>query len=403
MNVAVINNYYYLRGGSERVLFAEKQLLEENDVEVVPFSRAHPKNEHSKYADYFLPIIDYENLSVLKKMWFALNIIYNNRIGRTFMRLLEEIQPHIIHAHNIYGGLTTSIIDAAQKKGIPVVMTVHDYKLICPSYLSLNHGIVCEDCRNGRFYHCLLNRCHKNTLFASTVYTAESYYNKWLRKYDSIRFLICPSRFLQSKLLDNGFSPERLIYLPNFIDFRSFMPSYDVGDYLLYVGRLSKEKGVMTLLKAVKKSNMQVKIIGDGPMKAELVAFVRDNKMSHVTFKGYKSGEELKELYQNAAFLVIPSEWYENAPMTILEAFAYGKPVIGSRIGGIPEMIEPNKTGMLFEVGNIDQLDECVQKLWSNKTMISNMGFDARNKVEMEFSSQKHVHSLLEIYRRALN
>ena len=405
MRIVIANNFYYCRGGSERILFEEKRVLEENGHHVIPFSRMDPKNECSDYVCYFPRYLSYEfeKLSLLKKVYTTLNIIYDRDAGSRFAELLEKTQSDLIHAHNIYGRLTTSLLDSAQKKGVPVIMTLHDYKLICPSYLTLNRGHLCEDCQGGRFYHCLLNRCHKNSLVASAIYTAESYYNKWLRKYDSLRFLICPSRFLQSKLLSNGFSAERLIYLPNFLNLTGFTPSYDAGDYLLYVGRLSKEKGIMTLLKAVEKLDVPVKIVGDGPMKAEFMAFIRENKISHVTFMGYKSGEDLKQLYENAAFLVIPSEWYENAPMTILEAYAYGKPVIGSRIGGIPEMIDHEKTGMLFTMGDAGRLAECIENLWSNKSVCRQMGHAARNKVEREYSSELHYEHLMELYRNLLN
>jgi glycosyltransferase involved in cell wall biosynthesis len=282
-------------------------------------------------------------------------------------------------------------------------MTLHDYKLICPSYLMLNRSHTCEDCQGKQFYHCLLNRCHKRSLVASAIYTAESYYNKWLRKYDSVRFLICPSRFLQSKLLSNGFSAERLVYLPNFLNLEGFTPSYEVGDYVLYVGRLSNEKGIKTLFKAAEELEVPVKIAGDGPMKAELMSFVREHKISHVTFVGHQSGEDLKQLYKNAAFLVIPSEWYENAPMTILEAYAYGKPVIGSCIGGIPEMIEHERTGMLFRAGDAAELNECIENLWLNKGLCQQMGHAARNKVEREYSSELHYEHLMELYRSLLN
>lgn len=404
MKIVLANNFYYLRGGSERVLFEEKRILEENGHQVIPFSRTHPKNEWSDYTDFFLPEANHEleKLSLLKKSHIALKVVYNRDAGKRFDQLIEETQPDLVHAHNIYGGLTTSVLDVAKSKNVPAVMTLHDTKLICPSYLSLNHGIVCEACRGQRFYHCLFNRCHKDSLIASGIYMVESYYNKWLKKYDSLRFLICPSKFLCDKLLVNGISAERLVYLPNFVNVADFKPAFEVGDYLLYVGRLSKEKGILTLLKAVKKVNVPVKIVGDGPLKSGYEAFTKDNDMSHVTFEGYKSGQELREIFQGSAFLVVPSEWYENSPMTILEAFAYGKPVIGSKMGGIPEMIEPGQTGLLFEAGNPDQLSERIRTLWSDSSMILKMGRNGRRKVEAEFSSKVHYEKLIETYTKAI-
>jgi len=403
MRIVMANNYYYLRGGSERVLFEEKRLLEENGHKVVVFSRAHPKNEYSEYADYFTPFVDWQNLSLLKKVPAAINIIYNQQTGKSFLKFLEEFKPDMIHAHIIYGGLTTSILDAAQRKHIPVVMTLHDYKLICPSYLMLNRGNICEDCMGGKFMYCLFNRCHKESFTASLIYCIESYLNKWLRKYDKIHYLICPSLFSLKKHAENGIPEERMVYIPNFINYVNYEPNYEKGDYILFVGRLSKEKGVLTLLKAVKKLGVHLKIVGDGPMMPEYEAFVEENGMSHVTFEGYKLGEELRKLYQGAAFLVTASECYENAPMMILEAFAYGKPVIGPRIGGFLEMIEPSRTGVLFTIGNTNELRECIQELWAKRSLVSEMGRTARRKVELEFSSEVHYRNLIHVYRQATN
>jgi len=404
MKIVVANNFYYLRGGSERVLFEEKRILEENGHQVIPFSRAHPKNEYSDYTNYFPPIINYEfeKLSLPKKVHTAINIIYNRGAGRTFAKLLEQNQPDLVHAHNIYGRLTTSVLDAARQYGVPVVMTLYDYKLVCPSYLMLNDGKICYDCKGGKFYRCIVNRCHKDSLIASTIYCFESYFNKWLAKYSTVRYLICESQLMIKHLLESGFSKDRLVYIPNFIDTSNFEPRFDQQDYVLYVGRLSKEKGVLTLLKAVKALRIPVRIVGDGPERKQLEEYASQNCVKNVVFEGRVSDQELKELYKGSAFLVIPSECNENSPMVILEAFAYGKPVIGSRIGGIPELVESGQTGMLFEAGDANQLCECIEALWSNSSMISKLGQNARHKVESEFSPKSHYDKLITTYRDAL-
>jgi glycosyltransferase involved in cell wall biosynthesis len=403
MRIAMANNYYYLKGGAERVLFEEKKILEAHGHQVPVFSQAHPRNEFSEFNDYYCPFKDWRNISRFQKVPMALNIMYDRRTARGFNRFLNAAGSDIVHAHNIYGGLTTSVLDIAQRKGVPVVMTLHDYKLICPSYSMLNRGAVCEACKGGRFIHCLLNTCHKESLMASGVYCIESYLNKWLHKYDTIRYFICPSMFSLTKHADHGIHRDRLLHIPNFVNSSKYEPQYENGRYALFVGRLSREKGILTLLAAVEHLDVPVRIVGDGPLKAEYEGFVAEHKMNHVTFEGYKSGEDLKQLYENAAFLVIPSEWYENAPMTILEAYAYGKPVIGSRIGGIPEMIDHERTGMLFAMGDADELAEYIGNLWSNKSLCRQMGHAARDKVEREFPSEVHYEHLMEVYRNLLN
>jgi glycosyltransferase involved in cell wall biosynthesis len=403
MRIAMANNYYYIRGGAERVLFEEKNILEAHGHQVPVFSQSHPDNESSQYSDYYRPFKDWRNISQFQKVPMALNLMYDRRTARGFNRFLEAVGPDITHAHNIYGGLTTSILDIAQRKGVPVVMTLHDYKLICPSYSMLNRGTVCEDCKGGRFIHSLLNTCHKESLTASGVYCIESYLNKWLHKYDTIRYFICPSMFSLTKHAEHGVPRDRLLHIRNFVNFATHKPQYDDGRYALFVGRLSKEKGVLTLLAAVENLDVPVRIVGDGPLKSEYEGFVAERKMKHVTFEGYKSGDNLKRLYENAAFLVIPSEWYENAPMTVLEAYAYGKPVIGSRIGGIPEMIDHGRTGLLFAMGDAGWLTECIRKLWLDKSLCRQMGHATHDKVEREFSSEVHYEHLMEVYKKLLN
>jgi glycosyltransferase involved in cell wall biosynthesis len=403
MRVAMANNYYYLKGGAERVLFEEKKMLEARNHRVAVFSQTHPSNASSPYAEYFLPFKDWQNASWLGRVPTALKIIYDRRVGRSFERFLEAAEPDLVHAHNIYGGLTTSILDATQQRNIPVVMTLHDYKLICPSYLMLNRGSVCEDCQGTRFIHCLLNRCHKESLTASGVYCIESYLNRWLGKYDAVRYFICPSRFSLRKHAEHGIPKDRLLYIPNFINAGEHEPAYEKGGYALFVGRLSKEKGIATLLHAAQNLGVPVRIVGDGPLRADYDRYVQEHQMAHVMLEGYKSGADLKSLYANAAFLVIPSEWYENAPMTILEACAFGKPVIGSHIGGISEMIEPGRTGLLFAPGDASELAECIRTLWADKSLRSQMGHAARDKVEKEFSAEVHYERLMEVYHKAFD
>lgn len=401
MKIILVNNYYYLRGGSERVFFEEMEMLRANGHEVIPFSRHYNKNIDSKYSEYFSSDFSYEKGFFLNRIAGGVKLVYSIESRKKFCRLLDDTKPDIIHAHNIYGRLTSAVLDAARAKNVPVVMTLHDYKLICPSYSMLLNGRPCECCKGGRFYNCMLTRCHKGKLSASTIYTIESYFNKLFKKYNHIKYFICPSNFLLNKHLEAGIPVEKLIHLPNFIKLDSFEPKYENSDYMLYAGRLSKEKGIMTSLKAVNGLEVLLRIVGDGPMRSEYENFVSEKRIKNVEFIGYKTGEELRELFRNAAFIVFPSECYENAPMTILEAFAYGKPVIGSNIGGIPEMVIDGETGLLFEPGNHIQLRERIEYLLSNPNKIIEIGRNARQKVEKEYNEKLHYQRLMAVYKRA--
>ena len=404
MHIAFANNFLYLRGGSERVMFEEAEMMRRQDVRVSFFARRQPQSLSTPHEEFYPPLIDPEQLSLPGKLAQAPKLIYNADTYRRFERFLQTAQPDCIHAHNIYGGLTTAIFDAAQRHGIPVVMTLHDYKLICPSYLMLHRERVCADCTGGRFIACVKNRCHKNNLVFSLIYCVESYFNKLYGKYGIPRYLICPSRFMHDKMIENGFAAERVVYVPNSIDVSTVTPEFTHGEYALYVGRLSKEKGLLTLLRACEGTGIPLGILGDGPLRGELDAYVAAHGLSdRVTFFGHQSGEELARIYRQAAFIVTPSEWYENAPMSILEAFGYGKPVIGARIGGIPEMVEPGKTGLLFTPGEVEELRTALTTLWSQPAARQEMGRHARELVTTRFSPAVHTETLLQLYRRVIS
>jgi glycosyltransferase involved in cell wall biosynthesis len=278
-------------------------------------------------------------------------------------------------------------------------MTAHDTKLICASYLSLNHGAVCEACAGRHFYHCALQRCHSRGLAASFVYTAEAYFNSWLKRYESLRCIITPSRFLKGLLERNGVK-TRIEVIPNGVDTHAVLPKFSTGKYALYAGRLSAEKGVLTLIKAAMGSGVPLRIVGDGPIRSEAERLV--DGCANIRFEGYRRGKELMEIFRDAAFLVIPSEWYENAPICVLEAYAHGKPVLGANIGGIPELVRPGETGQLFCSGDADELANYLSLMWSSRDKQIDMGRRARQVAESEYSLDLHCDRLEELYKRIL-
>jgi len=395
------NNYAYLRGGAERVMFDERALLKAHSISSLIYSRLHPDNDQWETQEFFPPHLEYEGAGLGRKLRTAKELIYSHATASGLRVLMEKHKPDLLHGHNIYGRLTTSIFDAVRQMGIPSVMTLHDYKLVCPSYLLLREGQACELCVTGNAYQCLLKRCHKGSLAASAVYVAEAYFTKLFKKYDSVRFFICPSRFLLNKHLHGGVAPEKLVFIPNFIDASSFTPQYENGMYALFVGRLSREKGVVTLFRAMKGLDIPLKIVGDGPIRQELEHYVSEQGLQQIVFEGYQSGEALLNLFRNASFLVLPSECYENAPMTILEAYGYGKPVIGADIGGIPEMIVDGETGFLFPPGDAETLRQKIDCLWTQPSLARDMGKRARQRVEEVYNADIHFGKLMEVYRAA--
>ena len=403
MRIAFANNYLYLRGGSERVFFDEISVLEGAGHRVALFSREHASNIPTPYSRYFPSDLRYEGVPVTRKIAAAASLVYSAQCGRKFGELLEDFRPDLVHGHNIYGRLTTAILDASREKGVPTVMTLHDHKLICPSYLLLSRGAVCERCEGRNFYHCLLERCHKGGVLPSLVYTIEAYRNRFLDKYRGVRYFLCPSAFLKRKHAQYGIPEERLVIVPNFLRIEEYVPGEEGGEYVVYAGRLSEEKGLPTLLRAVEGLDVPLRIVGDGPMRESLELQVREKGRKNVVFEGYKTGTELADIFRRSLFVVFPSECHENAPMSILEAFAYGKPVIGADIGGVPEMITDGETGFLFPPGDAGALRERIGYLAGRPSLIAAMGRNARRRVEERHTPEKHLARLAEVYVKAVS
>jgi glycosyltransferase involved in cell wall biosynthesis len=268
---------------------------------------------------------------------------------------------------------------------------------VCPSYLTLRDGKVCTECVDGGYYRCAAHQCHKNNLAASLTYAAEAYYARLNDSYGAISAFLCPSRFMADLLRQSGIDPKRIVYHPNCVEPDLYEPCYE-GRYALYTGRLSHEKGIATLVEALKGTGIPLRIAGGGPMEHALRMQAAGEDGSGIAFEGHCEGERLAALYRNAAFVVVPSEWNENAPMAILEAFAYGKPVVGARIGGIPEMIEDGENGYLFQSGSGDELQVAAVRLWNDRQGQRRMGHNARQLIETRYSQARHTASLLGIY-----
>ena len=377
-------------------MFNDMQLLSAHGIEVIPFSAADPANVETPYSSYFVPGADIQATNPLRQIEAAADAIHCRRTADAFGRMLNETKPDIIHCHNVYGRLSTSILGVAKQHKIPVVLTVHDYKVVCPSYLMLKKGKPCSACIDGGYYRCAVNRCHKGQTAASIVYALEAYWARLSGSYGAVSAFLSPSKFIAELLRQSGIADNRVIYHPNCVEPNDYKPSYE-GQHVLSVGRLSHEKGLPTLLKAMLGTNIPVRIAGSGPMEAKLRELAQKDGGS-IVLEGHCDGEKLAALYRDAAFVVVPSEWYENAPMSILESFAYGKPVIGTRIGGIPELITEGEHGYLVDPASPEQLKAMVTKLWRDRSAQSAMGRNARRLIETKFAQHTRKDSLLKIY-----
>src|SRR5258708_28582571 len=285
MRILYVNKYHYLKGGCERVLFTEMDLMKAKGHQVAVFASSHPNNVASEYSGDCVEEENYFNAGLTHKIKAAFKIIYSFEALEKFGKVIDAFKPDVIHAHNVYAQLSTSVLDAAKKRGVPVVLTAHDYKLVCPSYMMLDHGKICEKCITGHYFHCFTTACHKEDRVASSVYTVESYFNAWFKKYDSVRKFICPSHFLLSKI-SNRFPQDKLLVLDNPVDVSTYAPSNRDEGYYLFTGRLSKEKGVFTLIKTFAEMKLPLKIAGTGPLEGECRKLAEGNPQ--IQMMGYR-------------------------------------------------------------------------------------------------------------------
>ena len=411
MNILHINKFHYLRGGSEMVYFGTANLLEHYGHKSLFFSMYHSENLPSETSNYFMPYVDLINSNgMISQLKTAGRILYSFDAKKRLSKLLDKHQVDVAHLHNIHHQISPSILHELKKRKIPVVMTLHDYKMVCASYSMLANDKPCEACSGGRYLNAFKNRCVKESMTKSALAALEMYlHHNILDIYSNVDVFISPSLFLKNKLKEMGFKKE-LTHLPNFIDIKKFEQIREDKEdkqkiSVVYFGRLSPEKGLWTLLEAAKmiSTNVEVTIIGDGPIKKELEEKVKKEGIGNIEFLGYLKGEALYKEIKKSKAIVMPSEWYENNPMSVLEAFALGKPVIGSRIGGIPELVKDNETGLTFEPGNAEDLKEKIKAILLDNSFLKKMGENARRFVETELNPEKHYQKLMEIYQMAMN
>nr|MBF0221955.1 glycosyltransferase family 4 protein [Desulfobulbaceae bacterium] len=398
MKILLVNKFFHLNGGSERVFFQEREFLAGSGIEVIDFSMQDERNFASSYAHHFVGKINYDSVKGIKgKLKTALSFIHSREAVQKIEEMIIQEKPDIAHLHNIYHQLTPSIIPVLKRRGVKVVLTLHDYKLICPSYIALDKNTLCTACNGTSFWNTLTRHCQQSW-GQELLLMLEGYWHRWRKSYNAVDLFISPSNFL-AEMTARRIPSEKISVLPNGIDLDRFIPHYDDKEYGLYFGGLSKEKGIETLLKAHKLLPLKyaLNVVGTGPLAERLSAEFRE-----VDFLGYKSGDELITLIKEAAFVVVPSEWFENCSMVVLEAMAYGKPVIGSRIGGIPEQIEDGISGFLVEMGNAGELAERMALLGNDKELRLQMGRAGREKLEREYSLAVHCKELLDIYSEVL-
>jgi glycosyltransferase involved in cell wall biosynthesis len=399
MRILQANKFFYVRGGSERYFFDLCGLLEDRGHDVLHFSMKHPRNRPSPQESYFVSEIDLNApMGPVKKLQTVFRILYSKEAKTMMARLIDDLKPDVIHLHNITRQLSPSIIDAAVAGNVPTIQTMHDLSLVCPAHSFFVNGRACEACAGGRYRNALRRRCIDGLTSSTVLGTLEAYLHSWLGLYKKVGVFIAPSLFLKSKVSTLDWIKDKIVHLPYFIPPGPDYSGENRG-YALFAGRISVEKGVGTVIEAAAKlKTVRFIIAGEGPLLGEFKRRAAD--LGNVEFVGYVAGQALEELVRGAGCVVVPSIAYENLPLSILEAFARGKPVVGSEVGGIPELVRPGVTGYLFKPDRADMFVEAVERTMADERHRRGLGRQARELTEKEYSPASHYERLMALYER---
>ena len=407
MKILMINNHHYLMGGSEKVYFETANLLKEKGHSVVFFSVMENKTINDTEKAYFIKDPNFKSTSIVDKIKNVGRFIYSFDAKTCLEELILKEKPDIAHLHIFYGNLTSSILPLLKKHKIPTIMSVHEYRMLCPTSLMFDQmNTPCELCAAGNYFYAIKKKCNKGSLPNSVVSATECYIRDKFFSYEKlIDHFVMVSKFIENKHLQ--YKPNlknKITHLYNFIDLNRYSSKPSIGKYYLYIGRLSPEKGIETLIQAFSNfPTLKLKIVGDGPIRDKLDNCVVKNNVNNIEFLGYLNEKEIRMLQSDAKFIIVPSECYENNPLVVIESFAMSKPIIGAKIGGITELIIEEHNGFLFIPKNINSLILSIQKaeLLDEATYLS-FCQNARIFAEKNFSKEKHYTSLIELYKKLL-
>ncbi len=400
MRIVLANKFLYPRGGAERAVLELGRALDARGHAVSYFGMDHPDN-----------VVRGPHVAVVRQRDYrqpgaaavrdAASMLYSFAARRTFGAFLDRVHPDVVHLHNIYHQLTPSILDAARERGIPLIMTLHDYKLVCPRYDMLRHGMPCDACVEAGPVACVRYRCAAGSWGASLLLAAEAALHRIRGSYDAVARFIVPSRFLGRVLERAGFDPARLRHVPNFASRAHVVPVPSTRRFV-YVGRLSPEKGILTLLRAAARIGQgELVLCGTGPLAAEVERWARAAPPGRVVCRGHLAAADVAAEVDAARFVVAPSEWFENAPFAVLEAMAAGRAVLTTPLGGLPELIEDGVEGELVPPGDEVAWAGALERALEDPERASRMGAAARRRAIESFALETHVDRIESVYAEA--
>lgn len=405
MKILQVNKFNYIRGGAEKYFIELSRELQKAGHQVAIFSMHHPKNNSSPWSKYFVSRLSFNEGKLRDKILAPGRILYSFEAKRKFKKIIEEFKPDVVHIHNIYHQISPSILSVARKCKIPVIMHLHDYKLICPNYQLFVDNKICYRCKGQKYYNCLKHNCFKQSFLQSFLATIEMYFHhKILNIYKkNIDCFVAPSRFMRDTVVGFGVSPEKVKVVYNFSE--KLSETGFGGDansdesYGLYFGRLSREKGVDVLLKSLPllKNKINIKIVGSGPEEGKLKELKSHLGLDDfVNFTGPKFGPELFDIISKARIIFLPSVWAENMPLVLLESLSMGKIVVASKTGGLPELIKDGESGFLFKNGDYSDLAEVIDSLNSHDL---NKIKDKAREISNKLNISSHLELILNIYK----
>lgn len=408
MRIIVANYRYFIAGGPEKYMFKFMEAAEKMGVEVIPFSVDNPQNEKTPYSKYFakprskqLMYADTKK-SISNIVGMVRATVWNYDAEKKLRKLIRDTKPDAVYILHEINHLSPSIIREAKKEGVRVVHRISDFFMFCPKYDFLCDNEICEACLHGDYSKAIAHRCVKGSrvgtwlrVFAMKLYKAK-------KIFDDVDHFICTCEFSKNKLIEGGIPAKKISCVPTFIDAEKIIPCYENDKYFLFLGRMAHQKGTIYAIEAMKylkDTDYVLKITGQISESEEdraIWKYVQENKLEDkVIFTGFKHGKELEELISRATCIVCPAIWYENMPNTVIEAYAYGKPVVASKVGSLAEIVEDGKTGFLFEMKNSKELASQLNKFVQEEQLSAELGIQARHKCEVAYSKNKHMEKVI--------
>ncbi len=402
MKILIVNKFLFPHGGAETYIFKLGKAFEDKGNEVQYFGMEHPERIVGNHAESYTAFMDFHKGN-LQKLIYPFKIIYSREARIKIRKVLDDFQPDVVHLNNFNFQITPSVIYEIRKWGkrnnryIPIVYTAHDYQWVCPNHMMYipERQERCFRCQGGRFENCARNKCIHNSKAKSMIGMLEAKLYHYLKTYDMVDAVICPSKFMRDKLATDGILKKKLQVIYNFLDEGEKIET-GKEDYVLYFGRYTEEKGILTLVEACRRlPHIHFIFAGAGGSEKALAG------CRNIENVGFKTGEGLKKLIVGARFSVFPSEWYENCPFSVMESQFFGTPVVASDIGGVPELLEVGATGELFAPGNVEELKSKIDGLWNDREKLAIYTENCRKKKFLTASEYKEL--LMDIFKDLKN